>query len=109
MPSNSTARKINSVNREKQTDLLKNRLEKLRQGYSEFEVILHWFGIPGIGKTTLGLMIENRCREISVPFSRVDFNPDLNPKVFQYSENGPFSESPDMFFSCDRFLLEKSS
>ncbi len=76
------------VNRAEQINQMRKRLNTvLRLERPVFESILNWHGIPGIGKTTLGHMIADLCQEMSVPFARVDFNPEENRRAPQYVED----------------------
>ncbi|MCP4346925.1 MAG: hypothetical protein GY795_15530 [Desulfobacterales bacterium] len=76
------------VNRALQIGKIRKTLYSLSLKFDELHsVVFNWFGIPGIGKTTLSLMIADICREISVPFARIDFNPDENQHASHYKND----------------------
>ncbi len=62
------------VNRVEQLNMVREILNKIIQGRFQPYTIINWYGIPGIGKTTLGLMIKELCEKISVPFLCTDFH-----------------------------------
>lgn len=84
MPIKTTAQKPRPVNRAEQISQVRERLNTVRLGRPVFDSILSWHGIPGIGKTTVGQMIADLCQEMSVPFARVDFNPEENRRASRY-------------------------
>ena len=75
------------VNRAEELDQVRRILNTIRLGRTIFETILEWYGVPGIGKTTLGQMIADLCQDMQVPFARVDFNPQENQRAPQYAED----------------------
>jgi hypothetical protein len=73
------------VNREEQIRKAESRLYAMRHGQPVYDSILEWYGIPGIGKTTLvQKAIASYCQETNIPFSCVDFSLDRNPKAQDY-------------------------
>ena len=74
------------VNRTKELAEVRERLELVRRGGLLFEAVLEWYGVPGIGKTTLGQMIGKLCSEIDVPFARLDFRPEENTRALLYAD-----------------------
>jgi len=84
------------VNRAEQLNEVRSKLNTIRLGRKVFDSVLEWYGIPGIGKTTLGEMIADLCVEMKVPFSRVDFDSGKNPRAEQYIEN-PVMILEDLF------------
>lgn len=85
------------VNRAEQVSEVRTRLNQIRVGRLVFDSLLEWYGIPGIGKTTLGEMIADLCHEMSVPFSRLDLDPQENRRAARYAEQ------PDLLLE-DLFL-----
>ncbi len=81
------ARQFKIVNRAEQLNEVRSRLNTIRLGRKVFDSVLEWYGIPGIGKTTLGEMIADLCVEMKVPFSRVDFDSEKNSRAQQYVED----------------------
>ncbi len=75
------------VDRAEQLGQVRERLNRVRIGDPAFASILNWYGIPGIGKTTLGYMIADLCQEMPVPFARVDFHPEENRRAPQYADD----------------------
>lgn len=74
------------VNRVEQIDEVKRRLNTIRLGQTVFDSILEWYGIPGIGKTTLAQnAIAEYCHRMEVPFACLDFNPEENENAGKYS------------------------
>jgi hypothetical protein len=78
---------IEPVNRSKEISYIREILYNLNHKQPEFGNILNWYGIPGIGKSTLGIMAGNLCQVMGVPFSIVDFEPEKNPLARQYADN----------------------
>ncbi|MCP4349889.1 MAG: ATP-binding protein [Desulfobacterales bacterium] len=62
------------VNRVEQLNMVREILNKIIHGRVQPYLIINWYGIPGIGKTTLGLMIEELCEKMSVPFLCTGFH-----------------------------------
>lgn len=75
------------VNRTKELAEVRERLNLIRRGGLLFEAVLEWYGVPGIGKTTLGQMIDKLCSEMNVPFARVDFHQEENPHAPSYADD----------------------
>lgn len=77
--------KPSCVNRINQIDYVKNRLNTIRLGQSVSDSVLEWYGIPGIGKTTLAQIgMGNLCQEMNIPFACIDFDPDKNKNADKY-------------------------
>lgn len=87
---------LKRVNRREQIEDVRTMLNRIRLGRTIFESVLEWYGIPGIGKTTLGRMIADVCMANQVPFGRVDFSPKENPRAEQYHDD-PIQILEDLF------------
>ncbi|MCP4349887.1 MAG: toll/interleukin-1 receptor domain-containing protein [Desulfobacterales bacterium] len=62
------------VNRVEQLTEIREILNKMFQKCHEsYYDVINWYGIPGIGKTTLGVMIADLCGKMSIPFLCSDF------------------------------------
>ncbi|QTA83763.1 p-loop domain-containing protein [Desulfonema limicola] len=80
-----------SVNRVDQIDDVEKRLADIGSGKKVFDVIIEWFGIPGIGKTTLTQdLIVKLCKEKSVVFACIDFDSEFNKNADSYSKDTVF-------------------
>ncbi|QTA78467.1 NTP hydrolase p-loop-containing [Desulfonema limicola] len=76
------------VNRSSEIGNIRNILQSFKAKPDKAEsVIFNWYGIPGIGKTCLGLMICLLCKNLDIPFARIDFDYEENPNANQYNEN----------------------
>lgn len=75
------------VDRNQQLEQIANKIQKLREGKTEFKSVSHYFGIPGIGKTTLGLMLQKLCENMAIPFVRIDFDFEKNPDTVEYKKD----------------------
>lgn len=87
MKQNTAELDIPPVNRAKEISTIRNILQKLINNIPEFGTIINYFGVPGIGKTTLGKMIGNISSVLDVPYTRIDFDPDENPWAEKYETN----------------------
>lgn len=61
------------VGREKQINLVEERISIIRYGGSVFQAVINFHGVVGIGKTTLLRELEKRIREEGLPCTCVDF------------------------------------
>lgn len=78
----------NYVNRENQIGEVEKRLNAIRLGQTVFASILEWYGIPGIGKTTLVQeAIAILCQKNGIPFVCIDFAPRENKNAREYPAN----------------------
>ena len=70
------------VDRDQQIGEVEKRLNAIRLGQTVFDSILEWYGIPGIGKTTLAQgAIAGLCEKKKIPFACLDFDPKKNDKA----------------------------
>lgn len=73
------------VNRIEQINMVKKSLNTIRGGQTVFNTVLEWYGIPGIGKTTISqLAIPELCPQMKIPFAFIDFDPEDNQNAEKY-------------------------
>ncbi|MCP4346187.1 MAG: toll/interleukin-1 receptor domain-containing protein [Desulfobacterales bacterium] len=73
------------VNRIEQLNKFKKQLDSIRSGNRIPCTILEWYGIPGIGKTTLAqISIRELCHKMGVPFACIDFIPEMDGNANKY-------------------------
>jgi len=68
------------VDRKKQISQFTSSLDKLSRRKPLSTPILQWHGAPGIGKSSLVRLLVGECKNLSIPFSLIDFSKlgDLN-------------------------------
>lgn len=73
------------VNREKQIEVFRSTIERIRVLGSIFQTLYEWYGSPGIGKSTLMYMLRSQCVDLEVPCALIDFRSDRNSNAASYS------------------------
>lgn len=96
------------VNREIEIKEVRTILTNMMLKVSTTGKILNWFGIPGIGKTTLCHMVMEDCQNLNIPFCVIiDFDIQDNPRAKTYAEDycslledlsSPFPEAFQHFY-----------
>jgi hypothetical protein len=63
----------NIVDRVPQRDAFVDVIERMRSGMPFSHNLFEWYGPPGIGKTTLVVMLNSECRQRDIPHHLIDF------------------------------------
>lgn len=63
------------VGRQTELNSFRDQVSRIKNLGSAFQTIWEFYGTPGIGKTTLLLLMEKECQELGVQHTKIDFDP----------------------------------
>lgn len=83
------------VSREHEQRIVRKSLRDMQNGLSVEKPIIEWHGIPGTGKTTLTeKILADLCLQENIPYARIDFDTNKNPKA-----NGAYTKTPGLILA----------